>query len=392
MPDLSGSLGREVDRALARAAKLTEAGDTAGARKAYLRASEMALRYAKCASSPTIKKQRLERAKALRAKADQLAKARVRDREPAAGPPRDEADEGDQDREHVRRLIAKSSVRWEDIAGLEGVKQALRTAYAMAVARAPDGVKLKPARSILLYGPPGTGKTLLAQAVSTSLEATFFNIRTGDLLSSLFGKSPQMIKAVFDEAGDRAPSVVFFDEVEALVPSRDHDISPAEGRVVSSFLQSLGGFSSGTDDRFILSIGATNQPWRLDQAFLSRFARMVYVPLPDPACRTRIFQLNLDERGIRSQLGADDMADLTEGYSGREITQVCEQAIAAAIRTSNPDLDVRVSQGGQALAGYQLRLKPIAPEHFRAALSQIRPVTDDASLRRYADWARQQGA
>jgi len=391
MPDLSGTLGRELEAATARAKKLTEAGDTAGARKAYLRASKLALSYARSAPTSTIKKQRLERAKALRAKADKVGKERVRDHQGGRGDA-GEDESGGADREQVRRLIAKSSVKWSDIAGLETVKSDLRTAYAMAVARAPSGVKISPARTILLYGPPGTGKTLLAQAVSTSLDATFFNIRTGDLLSSLFGKSPQLIQSVFDEAGAQAPSVIFFDEVEALVPSRDHDISAAEGRVVTAFLQALGGFGKDPDAPFVLSIGATNQPWRLDQAFLSRFARMVYVPLPDRECRLRIFELNLHSKGIRTELDADALADLADGYSGREIVQICEQAVAAAIRASNPDLEAVIGRGRDAVAGYELKLERIAPEHFREAFTQLKPVSDEGSLRRYADWARQQGA
>jgi len=389
MPDLSGVYGRELDAAVAKAQKLAESGDADGARRAYLRAAELALRYAQSTSNAAIKKQRLERAQALKAKADAVTRKPVRDKEAKQASAADE--EANADREQVRRLITKSSVRWEDIAGLDEVKRDLRTAYAMAVARAPEGVKLSPSRTVLLYGPPGTGKTLLAAAVSTSLEATFFNIKTGDLLSSLFGKSPQLIAAVFEEAAERSPSVLFFDEVEALTPSRDREISAAESRVVTAFLQALSGFTSKADAPFVLTIGATNVPWQLDAAMLSRFGRMVYVPLPDRECRARIFQLNLDQRGIRSQLSAPELADLSNGYSGREITQVCEQAVAVAIRESNPELETRVDQGKAALDNYVLRLDRIAAKHFTDALRKIRPVSTDASLRKYADWAQRQG-
>ncbi len=389
MPDLSGAYGREMDAAVARAQKLAEGGDAEGARSAYLKAAELALRLAQGTSSPAIKKQRLECAQALKAKADAVTKkpARVQEaKQTASG-----SEEGDADREQVRRLITKSTVRWDDIAGLDEVKRDLRTAYAMAVAKAPDGVKLSPSRTVLLYGPPGTGKTLLAAAVSTSLDATFFNIKTGDLLSSLFGKSPQLIAAVFDEAAQRAPAVLFFDEIEALTPSRDREISAAESRVLTAFLQALGGFTSKSDAPFVLTIGATNAPWQLDQAMLSRFARMVYVPLPDPECRARIFELNLGKRGIRSQLSARELADLADGYSGREITQLCEQAVAAAIRDSNPDLERRVDAGKDALDDYVLRLDRIGADQFRDALKKIHPVSTAASLRRYAEWSERQG-
>lgn len=389
MPDLSGVLGEQLDKAIARAEKLAAARDAAGARKAYLRASEIALRYAKSAPTKVTKQRRLERAKALQAKADAVAQERVRSRGKGAVPGEAE-EEADADREQVQRLIQKGCRSWEDVAGLDAVKSELQTAYVMAMAKAPSGVKLSPSRTILLYGPPGTGKTILAEAVSSQLDATFFNIRTGDLLSSLFGKSPQLVTAVFEEAAERAPSVIFFDEVEALAPSRDHDISSADSRVVSAFLQGLGGFRTDPDAPFVLAIGATNKPWSLDHAFLSRFARMVYVPLPDRDCRAQIVRLNLDDNGIPHELSTGDLADLTEGYSGREIVRVCEEAVASAIRSSNPAIERLVREGLDAVAEYELQLDPIAPEHFREALTKIRPVVDDATLARYTTWAQQQ--
>ena len=392
MPDMSGTFRREIDTSVKRARKLLEAGDLQGAKNAYLKASEMALKYAKSAPTSEIKNQRLERANALKTKADAVLKQRVRDGQDAGGAAVSaEGDEVDADREQVRRLIARSDVTWEDIAGLEGVKRELRTTYAMAVARLPEGVKLSPPRTILLYGPPGTGKTLLAKAVSASLEATFFSIRTGDLLSSLFGKSPQMIATLYEEAAARAPSVVFFDEIESLTPSRDGEISPAESRVVTAFLQSLGGFTSEPDAPFVLTIGATNVPWKLDDALLSRFGRKVHVPLPDRDCRERIFQLNLDENGIETETGASGLAEITDGYSGRDITKLCEQAVSAAIHEHNPSLSEVVSQGLGALQQYELQLGCISAAHFREAMSKLKPVTDDEALENYSQWASRQG-
>ena len=391
MPDLSGAFGRQLDAAIAKAKKLEAAGDAQGARRAYLKASELAFNYAKYAPGNAIKKQRIERAKKLKAKADAVARQRVQAAEPKAPSAAQGGDEGiGADREAVRRLITKSAVTWDDIAGLEDVKRELRTAYAMAVAKAPVGVELTPSRTILLYGPPGTGKTLLAQAVSKSLDATFFNVRTGDLLSSLFGKSPQLIAAIFEEAEANPPSVIFFDEIEALVPTRDGLISPAEGRVVTAFLQSLGGFASKAEAGFVLTIAATNQPWRLDQAMLSRFARRIHVPLPDAECRARILELNLHDRGIECELDIRALANFTEGYSGREIRDICQAAINAAIHESNPDLEEQVDRGRDALASYELKLDRISAGHFRSALAKIKPVADEHTLQRYAEWATQQ--
>jgi len=391
MLDMSGTIGSELEAVMAKAKKLQASGDVEGARTAYLKACELALRYANSAPTAAIKKQRLERAKALRAKADSVGKETVRDGEPKARKTSGDEDSEDADREQIRRLITRSSVSWKDIAGLDDVKEELVTSYAMAVARQPDGAKLTPNRNVLLYGPPGTGKTLLAAAVSTSLDATFFSITTGDLLSSLFGKSSQLVAAVFKEAASRAPSVLFFDEIDALVPSRDRDISAVDSRVVSAFLQAVDGFSGKSTPPFVFTIGATNKPWQLDNAMLSRFGRMVYVPLPDHACRKRVFELNLGDRGIKSELDAGTLADLAEGYSGREIAKVCELAVTAAIKTSNPDLTQRAGVGKAALGEYQLRLKTLVAEHFRDALGKIKPVTDAVKLKEYSNWAKNQG-
>ena len=393
MPDMSGTFGSQRDAWIKRAKAFEAAGNLQEARKAYLRASQLALKYAEYGSSTAIKQQRLKRAKNLHAKADSLkaGAAPVRSGAGAGAAAKSHEEADDADREAVRRCITKSNVQWDDIAGLDGVKEALNTAYVMALAQPPDGVKLSPSRTVLLYGPPGTGKTLLAQAVSTSFDATFFNIKTGALLSSLFGKSPQLIAAAFAEAEARAPSVLFFDEIEALVGSRDQEMSQAEGRVVTAFLQSLGGFDARTATGFVFTIAATNTPWKVDDAILSRFARKVCVPLPDHACRRRILELTLHERGYKTTIDLDAMADLTDGFSGRELAkQICDKAIAAAIRESNPDVAAHARRSREEVAKVQLRLEPITERQFRDAMASTKPVTDARELRRYEDWGSQQ--
>ena len=390
MPDMSGTFRREAEAAVKRAKALQAAGDVASARGAYLRASELTLKYARTAPTAAIKKQRLDRANALKAQAGAVAGPRVRSG--AAGPPGPDDDESPSaDREQAARLVARSDVTWDDIAGLEGVKAALRTAYVMAMAVHPEGTTLDAPREVLLYGPPGTGKTLLAQAVSNSLDATFFSIRTGDLLSSLFGKSPQLIASLFAEAADRAPSVVFFDELDSLTPSRDREISGAESRVLTAFLQSLGGFSTKPDQPFVLTIGATNAPWQLDSALLSRFGSKIYVPLPDAACREGILRLNIDNKGIRSELDAPTLAEITDGYSGRGIWKLCQQAIRAAVGEQNPDLADVAGRTREEVATHQLKLERVASRHFREAMTRVKPETDEVALAKFAQWARQHG-
>ncbi len=261
----------------------------------------------------------------------------------------------------------------------------------MAMAVHPEGTTLDAPREVLLYGPPGTGKTLLAQAVSSGLDATFFSVRTGDLLSSLFGKSPQLIASLFDEAAARAPSVVFFDELESLTPSRDREISGAEARALTAFLQSLGGFATMPDAPFVLTIGATNAPWLLDSALLSRFGSKIYVPLPDRECREGILKLNIDDKGIRSELDAAMLAEITDGYSGRGIWKLCQEAIRAAVQEQNPDLSNVAGRTRDEVSTHQLKLECVSARHFRTAATQVKPETDEVALAKFARWARQHG-
>ncbi|MHA2087539.1 MAG: AAA family ATPase, partial [Promethearchaeota archaeon] len=225
-------------------------------------------------------------------------------------------------------------VNWEDIAGLENVKQALREAIVLPIAK-PElftGAR-RPWSGILLFGPPGCGKTLLAKAAATECRATFFSASSADLLSKWLGESEKLISALFKIARLKAPSLIFMDEIDSVATKRgEGSESGGERRVKTQLLSEIQGLKS-THDKPLLVLGATNRPWDIDNAMLSRFEKRVQVPLPDMKARAGIFKIHTE--GVNTALTDEDFIELSvrsEGYSGRDIANVCREVIMLPIR------------------------------------------------------------
>ena len=291
-------------------------------------------------------------------------------------------------------LIAKADVTWDDIAGLEGVKKALMEAIYFSIARPEAPVKIEPPRRFLLYGPPGTGKTMLAMAASNMLKATFFNVSVDRVLSRYVGDSPRIISAIFRVAYRRAPSIIFFDEVETLVARRDSGREAATG-VVQTFLTELDGFKSKQLDKPVIVIAATNKPWMLDEAILSRFEKRVYIPLPDKEARKELFSLEIGRRGFELEgITYDELAEMTEGYSGRDIRNACKEAIMAMLRRANPDIYERITRVSTLaeLQQAKYRVLPIRREEIVEAIRRVKPAVTPEDIRRYEEWAKAHGA
>lgn len=383
--DLSGQIWSQFEQSKARAERSLEAGQTAEATAAYRRCAGLLRQYAGYAITDDVRKQWEERAgkfdeMAARIESGRLARATT---EPTAG---------EDYRESVRGLVTSTDVSWDDIGGLEDTKREIQTAYALAVARKPKGISLNAARNILLYGPPGTGKTLLAAATSHELDATFFSVKVSDMLSKFFGESSKLITALYAEAVAQAPCVIFLDEFDALTGSREGSDSGAERRVLSTLLSELDGLDDKRSDEtpYVLTIAATNLPWQVDKAVLSRFgARLIYVPLPDEAARRAILQIHIERKGHKSLAPLDELVRKTAGYSGREIEAVVGYAVSRMVGRANPDLLRHASQGRETLAGYTLKVEPLAGADFDAALAAIRPVTNTRDIGRYDTWRRQ---
>jgi len=183
---------------------------------------------------------------------------------------------------------------------------------------------------ILLYGVPGTGKTMLAQAIAHEIDAKFFSVKCSDILSKWVGDAEQNIRNLFQEAKKYPTSIIFFDEFEAIAPKRD-TYSTVMKRVVPELLTQIQGFEK--NDNNLIVIAATNRPWDIDTAFLrpGRFDRRIYVPLPDYEARQAIVKNKLKNVPCDQDLDLDNIAEITEGFNGADVTAFCEKLKDLAI-------------------------------------------------------------
>jgi katanin p60 ATPase-containing subunit A1 len=380
--DLSAQTYATFKAALRRAKGHQERGSLREAAAAYRQCSSLMAKYADYAVSPKAKASREEKAKAYRALADQLDSGKVP--VPAAeGPIGPEDYEGE-----IAGLIHKSAITWDDIGGLEETKREIKAAYGLTLAKKPNGVRLSGWEKMLFYGPPGTGKTLLAAATSNGLEATFFSVKVSNLLSKYFGESTKLISALYQHARERSPSVIFLDEFDSLSVPRGMGDSGAERRVVSTMLAELDGLSGKDSKAYVLTIGATNVPWLVDKALLSRFEKKILVPLPDAAARRRIFEINLHGRGHQTSVPLDPLVKQTERFSGRELDRLCREAVTHMIRNMNPGLLDEVDKGLDAIEQYQIRVRPLTEADLDHALRVVEPETSEADLKRFEEWRK----
>ena len=223
----------------------------------------------------------------------------------------------------------KPGLRFADVAGLEDVKQdiKLKMIYPFEHADLAARFGIRAGGGILLYGPPGTGKTMLAKATAGEIDATFFKISPADVLSKWVGEAEQNIKKLFDAAAAEPRSIIFIDEIEALVPARRDEGSSVMQRVVPQILQGVEGFDKKAG-RPILLMGATNVPWQLDPAMLrpGRFDEKVYIPLPDLPARRKMLDIYLGKRPLAGEVDLDSLASRLEGFSGADINYICDRA------------------------------------------------------------------
>ncbi|KAJ0066769.1 hypothetical protein NL108_002315, partial [Boleophthalmus pectinirostris] len=230
-----------------------------------------------------------------------------------------------------------ATISFEDIAGQQLAKQALQEIVILPALRPELFTGLRaPARGLLLFGPPGNGKTMLAKAVAAESNATFFNISAASLTSKYVGEGEKLVRALFAVARELQPSVIFIDEVDSLLCERREGEHDAMRRLKTEFLVEFDGVQSGGDDR-VLVMGATNRPQELDEAVLRRFAKRVYVALPDEETRALLLQNLLSKHGnplTKSELSY--LAKKTQGYSGSDLTSLAKDAALGPIRELGP--------------------------------------------------------
>jgi len=232
-------------------------------------------------------------------------------------------------------FVEVPDVRWNDVGGLSDVKQKLIEAvewplqYSQLFGRAG----IKPPKGILLSGPPGCGKTLLAKAVANETKVNFISVKGPALLSKYVGESEQGVREIFRKARQAAPCIVFFDEIDAMVPVRSAGSSDSHvsERVLSQFLTELDGID---ELKGVLVLGATNRLDMLDPAVIrpGRFDQIIEIPIPNQKDREDIFNVHLKNKPLGSGIEPDDLAQRTEGFSGAEIAAICNIAALSAVR------------------------------------------------------------
>ncbi len=226
-------------------------------------------------------------------------------------------------------------VHWTEVGGLKQVKQELMESVEWPLKKPEVFQKMgiKPPRGILLYGPPGCGKTLLARAVATESEANFISIKGPEIFSKWVGESEKAIREVFRKGRTAAPAIIFFDELDAIVPKRGlgYADSGASERVISQLLTEIDGIESLQN---VLVIAATNRPDILDPAVLrpGRFDRLIYVPSPDFESLKEIFKIHTNGMPLSRDVELDYLARKAQGYSGADIEAICREAAMTSLR------------------------------------------------------------
>lgn len=291
--------------------------------------------------------------------------------------------------------IQISTVTWKDIGGLTEVKNLIMETVVIAGLSKPESIK--PDKGILLFGPPGTGKTLLAAAAAGSLKATFFNVKISSIISKYVGDSSKLITSLYESARNHAPSIVFIDELDSITMSRDGDSSDASRKVLASLLTELDGFQDKKSDKLILTLSATNTPGKLDDAVLSRFPKRIYIPLPDKKACQDIIRIQTKGLDI-SQVDMEKIGDLcvTRNYSGRDLQNVCRDAMKSMTRRINKDIFDNIENmaelSSDELKKKTLKAGPISMDDFTQAIARIKsPLTPD-DFKGFDDWNKKFGA
>ena len=278
--------------------------------------------------------------------------------------------------------IEVPTVHWDDIGGLEVVKQELKEAVEWPI-KSPEifeRLGIKPPKGILLYGPPGCGKTLLARAVATESEANFITIKGPEVFSKWVGESEKAIREVFRKARMAAPSVIFFDELDSLVPRRGLGFgdSGVSERVISQLLTEMDGIVALED---IVVIAATNRPDLVDPAVLrpGRFDRLIYVPEPDEKSRLQIFKIYTKNMPLAKDVGLSQLVAIAKNYSGADIEALCREAGMHALRRDVNAKEVTMINFQEAIKSVGPSITPDMEKWYKSFIVQIRQVQKPAT-------------
>jgi|GEM_PF-965903 len=334
----------EVKSSFARAHKFAKKyyneGDIAKARVEYLKCVQFAEQLAEL--KPERKKEFGEKAAKYKEIAEGLKEGSIKIYTGGVIPreennshiPGEKEQENNSDRAKNLVMVEKPNISFDDIAGLEQVKENIKEAIVYPFKHADDyeWYKVKPGGGILLYGPPGCGKTMLAAAAAAECDAIFINLKISDIKDKFVGESEKKIKEIFNLARSYEKAILFFDEIDALAGERSGSMEGHERSLVNELLSQMDGIEAKGSEKRFLVLGATNRPWDVDIALRrpGRFDTTVFIPHPDLEARKKIFELNLKDRPCKVDISR--VAGMTEGYASAEIVDICEKAAMIPLR------------------------------------------------------------
>jgi len=297
-------------------------------------------------------------------------------------------------------VVEIPNTTWDDIGGLEDVKRELRETVQYPVEHPEKYQKfgMSPSKGVLFYGPPGCGKTLLAKAIANECQANFISIKGPELLTMWFGESEANVREIFDKARGAAPCVLFFDELDAIAKARGSSLGDAGGaadRVINQILTEMDGMGAKKN---VFIIGATNRPDIIDPAILrpGRLDQLIYIPLPDLLTRLAVLKAALRKSPIAKDVDMEFIAKKTPGFSGADLTEICQRAVKLAIRESiEKEIEREKSKKEKQEKGEIVPdtedidfVPEIRGDHFEEAMKFARRSVSDNDIRKYEMFAQ----
>lgn len=294
-------------------------------------------------------------------------------------------------------VVEVPNTSWADIGGLENVKKELQELVQYPVEHPDKFLKfgMQPSRGVLFYGPPGCGKTLLAKAIANECQANFISVKGPELLTMWFGESEANVRDIFDKARSAAPCVLFFDELDSIAKARGGNVGDAGGaadRVINQILTEMDGMGAKKN---VFIIGATNRPDIIDPAILrpGRLDQLIYIPLPDDKSRESILKAGLRKSPLAKDVDLPYIAKVTQGFSGADLTEICQRACKLAIRQAiEAEIKREKERAENQNSAMDMDEEDPVPEitraHFEEAMRFARRSVSDNDIRKYEMFAQ----